>query len=59
MLNFTYIARDPATGKKIQATVEGESEQAVAKTLKDQGLSPIEIKMDQGGFKQVPKQNKS
>ncbi len=43
MLTYKYTARDPVTGKKITADVQASSEQAAAKLLHDQGLSPIEI----------------
>lgn len=43
MLTFKYTARDTATGKKITAEVQAGSEQAAAKLLHEQGLSPIEI----------------
>jgi type IV pilus assembly protein PilC len=44
MLTFKYTARDPATGQKISAEVQAASQQAAAKILHSQGLSPIEIK---------------
>lgn len=43
MLTFKYEARNPATGEKIKAEVQADSEQAAAKLLRDQGLSPINI----------------
>jgi len=43
MLSFKYVARDPATGQKVKAEVQAESEQAAAKLIFDQGLSPIDI----------------
>lgn len=43
MLTYKYTAREAATGKKITAEVQAASEQAAAKLLHDQGLSPIEI----------------
>lgn len=50
MLTFKYTARDTATGKKISAVVQAESEQAAAKLLRQQGLSPLEItSQDSGG----------
>jgi type IV pilus assembly protein PilC len=44
MLTYRYTARDTATGKKMTAEVQASSEQAAAKLLHEQGLSPIEIK---------------
>lgn len=43
MLSYKYTARDAATGKKMTAVVQAASEQAAAKLLRDQGLSPIDI----------------
>jgi type IV pilus assembly protein PilC len=43
MLTYKYTARDPATGKKMAAEVQAANEQAAAKLVRDQGLSPIEI----------------
>jgi type IV pilus assembly protein PilC len=43
MLTYKYTARDAASGQKISATVEAESEQAAAKLIKNQGLTPLDI----------------
>lgn len=43
MIDFVYSARDPATGKKIKAEVQADSEQAAAKLVKQQGLAPLNI----------------
>ncbi|HEX5456621.1 MAG TPA: type II secretion system F family protein [Candidatus Saccharimonadales bacterium] len=45
MLTFTYTARDPATGNKIKAQVQAESEVAAAKLIQKEGLAPLEIKV--------------
>lgn len=45
MLSYKYIARDAASGQKVSSTVEAESEQAAAKLVKAQGLTPIEIQL--------------
>lgn len=52
MLNFEYEARDESTGQKIKAELQAESEQAAAKLLVKQGLSPLDIhlKGDKGGL---------
>ncbi len=47
MLSFRYVARDPATGQKIKAEVQADSEQAAAKLLNEQGLAPLEIKLNE------------
>lgn len=44
MLMFEYTARNSATGQKVKAEVEAESEQAAAKLIHAQGLSPLDIK---------------
>jgi type IV pilus assembly protein PilC len=43
MLTFAYTARDPATGQKIKAEVEAETEASAAKLIRDEGLAPLEI----------------
>jgi type IV pilus assembly protein PilC len=48
MLNFTYTAKNAKTGKKIKARVQADSEQAAAKLIQEQGLTPISIKADRG-----------
>jgi type IV pilus assembly protein PilC len=45
MLNYTYTARDPATGQKIKAEVQAENEQSAAKLITKEGLVPIDIKL--------------
>ncbi len=45
MLSYKYIARDPATGQKIQAEVQADSESAAAKLIAKEGLVPVEIKL--------------
>lgn len=49
MLNYSYTARDPATGQKVSATLQADNEQAAAKLIQSQGLAPLDIKsLDQG-----------
>lgn len=48
MLSFVYQARDPATGKKITAEVQADSEQSALKLVKEQGYAPLEIKLRDG-----------
>ncbi len=43
MLTFKYTARDPATGKKITASVQADSEQAAAEAIKAEGLAPTSV----------------
>ncbi len=49
MLVYSYTARDPKTGKKINAEVQADSEKAAAKLLTAQGLSPLEISLKGSG----------
>lgn len=46
MLTFTYEAKNAKTGKKIKAQVQAENDQAAAKLIREQGLTPISIKVD-------------
>ncbi len=45
MLTFHYTAKDPATGQKIKAVVQADSEQAAAKLVRAEGLTPISISL--------------
>jgi type IV pilus assembly protein PilC len=49
MLTYTYTARDPASGQRISATVEADSEQSAAKLIRAEGLTPIEISVSRSG----------
>ena len=50
MLSFAYTARDPATGQKVKAILQADTEMAAAKLIQAQGLAPIDIKsMDDAG----------
>lgn len=48
MLTFQYTARDPASGQKITATIEADSEQMAAKMVHQQGLALIDMKSKDG-----------
>lgn len=43
MLTYTYTARDPASGQRVSAAVEADSEQSAAKLIRAEGLVPVEI----------------
>lgn len=43
MLTFNYEAKNSTTGEKIKAQVQADNEQAAAKALKEQGLTPLSI----------------
>jgi len=57
MLTFEYSARDTNTGEKISSTVQAQSESAAAKLLNQQGLAPIDIRM-QGEKRSLLNRNK-
>lgn len=44
MLNYKYVARDPATGKKITGELQADSEKTVLKAVKEQGYSVLSVK---------------
>lgn len=43
MLKFRYTARDTVTGQLIKADIDAENEQAAAKLIRKEGLSPVTI----------------
>lgn len=45
MLTYSYSARDPATGQKVTSEVQADNEQAAAKLIRQEGLSPLDIKV--------------
>src|SRR6201995_5192905 len=49
MLTFTYEARNATTGQKIKAQVQADNEQAAAKLITGQGLTPVKIKQERTG----------
>jgi type IV pilus assembly protein PilC len=44
---FSYIARDPATGKKIEGTLQADNEKTVAKILKQEGYALLEASVQE------------
>ena len=48
MLTYQYTARNAATGEKVKAQVQADSEQAAAKLIHQEGLAPIDIKLVEG-----------
>lgn len=43
MLTYKYTARDSATGAKVKAQVQADSQTAASKLIRGQGLTPLEI----------------
>jgi len=50
MLTYTYEARNSSTGQKVKSKVQADNEQVAAKLLREQGLSPLSIKVENKGF---------
>jgi len=46
MLNFTYEAKNSSTGEKVKAQVQADNEEAAAKLISAQGLTPLSIKTE-------------
>lgn len=46
MLTFTYEARNAATGQKIKAEVQADTEQAAVKLIREQGLTPLSVDLE-------------
>lgn len=57
MQTFEYEASNPKTGQKVKAQVQADSEQAAAKLIQQQGLTPLSIKLEKssrlGGLKRI------
>jgi type IV pilus assembly protein PilC len=49
MLTYKYEARDPASGKKITGEIQSDSEDTVAKVVKDQGYALLSVKASSQG----------
>lgn len=47
MVMFKYIARDPATGKKVEGSLQADNEKTVAKILKGQGYALLEAEVEE------------
>jgi type IV pilus assembly protein PilC len=46
MLTYTYQARNASTGEKVKAQVQADNEKAAVKLIRDQGFSPLELKLE-------------
>lgn len=49
MLTFKYTARNTSTGEKITAAVQADNEQAAAKLIRKEGLTPLDIQLEVKG----------
>jgi type IV pilus assembly protein PilC len=48
MLNYSYHARNTATGEQVKGIIQADSETAAAKLINEQGLAPTDIKLADG-----------
>jgi type IV pilus assembly protein PilC len=46
MLTFSYEAKNATTGKKVKAQVQADNEQAAAKAIRAEGLTPLNIELE-------------
>ncbi len=46
MLTFNYQARNAKTGEKVKAQVQADNEEAAVKLIREQGLTPLDIKLE-------------
>lgn len=46
MLNYTYTAHNPSTGRKVSSDLQADSESAAVRLIQAEGLVPIDIKLD-------------
>lgn len=52
MLTYQYVARNPATGERIKADVQAESEKSALNLIRQEGLVPIDLSLsDNAGGK--------
>jgi type IV pilus assembly protein PilC len=49
MLTYNFVARDPASGKRVKSTVQADSEQSAAKLIRAEGLVPVDITISKEG----------
>ncbi|MCA9323509.1 type II secretion system F family protein [Candidatus Saccharibacteria bacterium] len=51
MVKFAYTPRDPATGQKVEGSVQADSEKSVAKIVKEQGYALLDTSVEKSeGF---------
>lgn len=48
MLTYKYEARDTATGQKVKSEIQADNEQAAAKLILQQGLTPVHVELGRG-----------
>lgn len=50
MLTYQYTARNTQTGQQVKAAVQADSEEAAAKLIREQGLAPTDIRLQDTGI---------
>jgi type IV pilus assembly protein PilC len=55
MLTYKYVARNTASGEQVKSTVEADSQASAAKLIQKQGLSPLEITLQNDATKGLGK----
>ncbi|HET6924598.1 MAG TPA: type II secretion system F family protein [Candidatus Saccharimonadales bacterium] len=50
MLTYQYTARNTSTGELVKADVQADSEGAAVRLIRDQGLTPVNVKLQEAGF---------
>jgi type IV pilus assembly protein PilC len=62
MLTFNYQAKNAKTGQKVKAQVQADNEQTAAKLIREQGLTPLDIKLEKsssgGRFRRIKTKDK-
>ncbi len=62
MLTYSYVAKNAKTGEKVKAQVQADNEQAAAKLIKEQGMTPLSIKAERasqlGRFRRIRTKDK-
>jgi type IV pilus assembly protein PilC len=62
MLTYSYTAKNATTGQKVKAQVQADNEQAAAKAINDQGLTPLNIRLEKSSpghrFKRIKVKDK-
>lgn len=62
MLTYNYQAKNAKTGQKVKAQVQADNEQAAAKLIREQGLTPLSIRLERsnsgGRFRRIKTKDK-
>ena len=62
MLTYNYQAKNSKTGQKVKAQVQADNEQAAAKLIREQGLTPLSVRLERsssgGRFRRIKTKDK-